>query len=104
MVLECDEYYHRDREGYVRRTDDRHRSSAGRTPTVYVRVNPDGYRPSSDLKPSFTGTYGSLGEDDCYIINEWPSQEELDSTVSRAWCTYMYYNDSETREIKLVLM
>jgi hypothetical protein len=33
-----------------------------------------------------------------------PSQEELDSTVSRAWCTYMYYNDSETREIKPVLM
>jgi hypothetical protein len=49
-------------------------------------------RPSSD--PKLHRTYGSLGEDDEYIINEWkPSQEELDSTVSRAWCTYMYYNE-----------
>jgi hypothetical protein len=53
-------------------------------------MNPDGYRPSSGPQ-AFTERMEALVEMIKYIINEWkPSQEELDSTVSRAWCTYMY--------------
>jgi hypothetical protein len=67
MVLECDEYYHRDREGYVRRTDGDIAQALG-GPLQWRACESRRTRPSCDLK--LHRAYGSLGEDDEYIINE----------------------------------
>jgi hypothetical protein len=64
---------------------------------VYVRVNPTtgpSYwtQASPERMEALVKMIGTLNQ------RVEAFQEELDSTVSRAWCTYMYYNGILKRE------